>query len=42
MVVMAKYLNGEGGGGTLKPLELGDPHANTLSREALHGCACKG
>lgn len=39
---MAKYLNGEAGGGTLKPLVLDEQQANTLSSEALHGCACNG
>lgn len=34
---MAKYLKADGGGGTLDPLAEADPHANTLSSDALHG-----
>lgn len=40
-VVIAKYLKGEGGGGCLTPFN-DEPIASTLSREALHGCACNG
>lgn len=36
-VVIAKYLNADGGGGTFEPLSEGDPQAKTLSKEALQG-----
>lgn len=42
VVVMAKYLKGEGGGGTFMFFEECEREARTLSREALQGCAWSG